>query len=147
KLLEKQLARLDDSHRVPDMSVTMRNGRYVIPVRREGRHAVSGIVHDTSASGATLFVEPPAAVEFGNRIRELEVDERDEVDRILAELTDLARPHRDALAESLGALAELDSLHARAEFADRHEGTAPSFGSPQNGWRTHAGRHPLLLAQ
>jgi len=129
------------------MSVTMRNGRYVIPVRREGRHSVSGIVHDTSASGATLFVEPPAAVEFGNRIRELEVDEREEVDRILGELTDLARPHRDALAETLDVLAEIDSLHARADFADRHDGTAPTFGAPRNGWSIHVGRHPLLLAQ
>src|SRR5213075_119588 len=107
KLLEKQLARLDDSFRVPDMSVTMRNGRYVIPVRREGRSAVNGIVHDTSASGATLFVEPPAAVEFGNRIRELEVEEREEVERVLGELTNTLRPMRDDLASSLDALAEL----------------------------------------
>ena len=81
RLLEKQLARLDDAFRVPDMSVTVRNGRYVIPVRREGRTVVSGIVHDTSATGGTLFIEPPAAVEFGNRIRELEVEERDDARR------------------------------------------------------------------
>src|SRR5439155_4344425 len=96
RLLEKQLSRLDDAFRVPDMSVTMRNGRYVIPVRREGRGAVGGIVHDKSASGATFFVEPPAAVEFGNRIRELEADEREEVERILAELTEQLRPSRDS---------------------------------------------------
>ena len=147
RLLERQLARLDESFRVPDMSVTMRNGRYVIPVRREGRHAVSGIVHDTSASGATLFIEPPAAVEFGNRIRELEVDEREEIDRILAELTDVIRPHGDALASTLDALAELDSLHARADFATRYDTVPPSFGSPRNGWTIHGGRHPLLLSQ
>ena len=147
KILERQLAKLDESLRVPDMSVTVRNGRYVIPVRREGRGAVNGIVHDASASGATLFVEPPAAVEFGNRIRELEAEEREEVERILAELTDHVRPARDALATSVDALAELDSLHARAAFAERWEGIAPSFAAPPERWAIHDGRHPLLLAQ
>ena len=147
KILERQLAKLDESLRVPDMSVTVRNGRYVIPVRREGRSAVNGIVHDASATGATLFVEPPAAVEFGNRIRELEAEERQEVERILAELTDRVRPSRDALATSIDALTELDSLHARAAFADRWDGIAPAFTSPRERWAIHDGRHPLLLAQ
>jgi DNA mismatch repair protein MutS2 len=147
KILERQLAKLDESVRVPDMSVTVRNGRYVIPIRREGRGAVNGIVHDASASGATLFVEPPAAVEFGNRIRELEAEEREEVDRILAALTDRVRPSRDALAQSLDALAELDSLHARAAYAERWGGTAPSFASPHERWSMLDGRHPLLLGQ
>lgn len=147
RLLEKQLARLDESVRVPDMSVTMRNGRYVIPVRREGRSRVAGIVHDTSASGATLFVEPPAAVEFGNRIRELEVEEREEVERILAELTDQIRPSREALAASLDALAELDALHARASYAAAYECVVPTFSAPSDGWSIRDGRHPLLLAR
>ena len=147
RLLEKQLARLDESYRVPDMSVTVRNGRYVIPVRRDGRSAVSGIVHDASASGATLFIEPPAAVEFGNRIRELEVEEREEVERILAELTELLRPLRDSLVVSLDALAELDSLHARAAFAEAHACVPPAFSAPNEGWAIHEGRHPLLLAR
>ncbi|MEX2177934.1 MAG: endonuclease MutS2 [Gemmatimonadaceae bacterium] len=146
RLLERHLARLDDSLRVPDMSVTMRNGRYVIPVRREGRGSLGGIVHDSSATGATLFVEPPAAVEFGNRIRELESDEREEVQRILAALTELLRPLRDGLMASLDALAELDSLHARAAFADKHACVAPAFRSPGEGWAVRVGRHPLLLA-
>ena len=147
RLLEKQLSRIDESFRVPDMSVTMRNGRYVIPVRREGRHSVSGIVHDTSASGGTLFVEPPAAVEFGNHIRELEADEHEEVERILAELTELVRPRRDQLAETLDALAEIDSLHARAEFAARYECDPIAFADAGATWSIHDGRHPLLLAQ
>src|SRR5207248_3471333 len=71
KILEREMARLEPHHRVADMSVTMRNGRYVIPVRRGGQISAGGIVHGTSASGGTLFVEPPAAVEFGNRMREL----------------------------------------------------------------------------
>ena len=147
KLLERQLAKLDEAIRVPDMSITMRNGRYVIPVRREGRGSVSGIVHDTSASGGTLFIEPPAAVEFGNRIRELEAEEREEVERILAELTDLVRPLREALLESIAALTEIDSLHARAAYAERIGGIAPVFVSPADGWVIHDGRHPLLLTQ
>ena len=147
RLLEKQLARLDESFRVPDMSVTIRGGRYVIPVRREGRSALGGIVHDTSSSGATLFVEPPAAVEFGNRIRELEAEEREEVDRILAELTEQIRPRRDEMLASLDALVELDSLYARAVFAIKHECIAPAFSAPAEGWAIHDGRHPLLLTR
>ena len=147
RILEKQLARLDESMRVPDMSVTVRNGRYVIPVRREARGKVGGIVQDSSASGATLFIEPPAAVDFGNRIRELEADEREEVDRVLAELTDQVRPSRDALASSLDALAELDALHARAAYASARDCVAPTFVSPAESWAIHEGRHPLLLAR
>src|SRR5205085_382282 len=123
------------------------NGRYVIPVRREGRATVGGIVHDTSASGATLFVEPPAAVEFGNRIRELEADERDEIDRVLRELTELIRPLAASLAESLDALAELDSLYARATFAAVYDGAPPTLAQPRERWMIRDGRHPLLLAR
>lgn len=147
RLLEKQLARLDESYRVPDMSVTVRNGRYVIPVRREGRSSVGGIVQDSSASGATLFIEPPAAVEFGNRIRELEAEEREEIERILAELTDLLRPRRESLATAVDALAELDSLHARASYAATYDAAVPTFSQPAEGWSIQEGRHPLLLAR
>ena len=147
KLLERQLAKLDESVRVADMSVTVRNGRYVIPVRREGRGSVAGIVHDTSASGGTLFVEPQAAVEFGNRIRDLEFEERSEVDRILRELTEHIRPHRVAATDSLDALAELDTLHARAAYAGEVRAFSPVFTSPSEGWSIVDGRHPLLLAR
>lgn len=147
RLLEKQLARLDESLRVSDMSVTIRNGRYVIPVRREGRATVGGIVHDASSSGATLFIEPPAALEFGNRIRELEAAEREEVERVLVELTEQIRPSRDALVASLEALAELDSLHARAAYAIALECFTPSFTAPGEAWIIPDGRHPLLLAR
>jgi DNA mismatch repair protein MutS2 len=95
KLLERAMAKLDQHQRVADMSVTVRNGRYVIPVRREALSAVGGIVHDASQTGGTLFVEPPAAVEAGNRIRELQSDEIEEIERILAELTEQIRPHRE----------------------------------------------------
>jgi len=74
QLLERAMAKLEPHQRVADMSVTVRNGRYVIPVRREGRAAIGGIVHDESATRGTVFVEPPAAIEFGNRIRTLEAE-------------------------------------------------------------------------
>jgi DNA mismatch repair protein MutS2 len=147
RILEAAMARLESHHRVQDASVTVRGGRYVIPVRREGRTVVGGIVHDVSASGATLFVEPPAAVEFGNRIRELEVEEGEEVERILAELTERLRPRRDELAASLDALAELDGLYARARFAAEFSGSTPGYGPARAGFHIIDGRHPLLLAK
>ncbi len=147
RLLEKLIGGLESHHRVDDGSVTMRNGRWVIPVRREGRVVVGGIVHDTSATGATVFVEPPAAVEFGNRIRELEYAEIREVERILAETTDAIRPRADELIATLDALIELDAIVARARFADRHRCWPATLQSPADGLAIVDGRHPLLVAQ
>ena len=147
RLLERVMAKLEVHQAVPDMSVTVRNGRYVIPVRRDARGAVGGIVHDTSGTGATLFVEPPAAVEFGNRIREMEAEEAEEVDRILRELTERVRPHRQELLDALDALVELDTLYARAGFG-RDFGCAPvDLARPGEGFVVREGRHPLLMAQ
>jgi DNA mismatch repair protein MutS2 len=147
RLLERIMERLDAHHRVSDMSVTVRDGRYVIPVRREGRGSVGGLVHGASATGATLFVEPPAAIEFGNRIRELEAEEREEVERVLRELTDSLRPHRESLIESTDALAALDALFARARFALEFRCLGTTLVSASDGFVIHDGRHPLLLAQ
>lgn len=147
QLLERAMARLEPHQRVADASVTVRNNRYVIPVRREARGTVGGIVHDESATRNTLFVEPPAAVEFGNRIRELEAEERAEVDRILIELTDAIRPLREPMAVALDALVELDSLHARARFAAELACSPSAFSSPADGFAIRNGRHPLLLAR
>jgi DNA mismatch repair protein MutS2 len=146
RLLERFMSRLDPAQQVADGSVTMRNGRYVIPVRRAG-HSLGGIVHDTSSTGATLFVEPPAAVEAGNRIRELEAEEFREVERVLHELTDNLRPLQGALADTLDALAELDALAARARYAIDYGCATPVLAVPGTGLRIRNGRHPLLLAQ
>ncbi|HMI58552.1 MAG TPA: endonuclease MutS2 [Gemmatimonadaceae bacterium] len=147
QLLERAMAKLDANQRVPDMSVTMRNGRYVIPVRREGRAAIGGIVHDESATRGTVFVEPPAAIEFGNRIRALEAEEREEVERILAELTESLRPLREQMVASLEALVVLDTLYARARFAEEL-GCAPAdFVPAHEGFSLRDARHPLLLAR
>ena len=147
RILERVMERLDPQHRVSDMSVTMRNGRFVIPVRRGGSAIAGGIVHDTSASGATVFVEPPAAIEFGNRMRELESDEIEEVERILLELTDELRPRREEIIASLEALVELDSLFARARFAEAFACSPATLVPARGGFDIRNGRHPLLLAQ
>jgi len=145
--LQAFVAALPERIRVPDASVSVREGRYVIPIRREGRSEVGGIVHDESATGGTLFVEPPIAIELMNRLRELELAEAREVQRILRELTALLRPHRDGLAESLEALVAIDSLYARARYALEHDGRRPELlpaGSEE--YRVVEGYHPLLLA-
>jgi DNA mismatch repair protein MutS2 len=141
------MAGLESHQQVPDMSVTVRNGRYVIPIRREAKRAVAGIVQDASATGATLFVEPPAAVEAGNRIRELEAEERRETDRILRDLTETLRPIRDSLVTGHVALVDFDTLYARARYANEFACHPVELGSPAEGFVIHEGRHPLLIAQ
>ena len=147
RLLEREMARLEPHHQVSDLSVTMRNGRWVMPMRREARGYVGGIVHDASGTGATIFVEPPAAVEFGNRVRELEIEEQREEERVLRELTDTLRPHAPALRGAWDALVALDSLQARARYALECHCAPVEVGDPADGVRIIDGRHPLLLAR
>ncbi|MDQ6719119.1 MAG: endonuclease MutS2 [Gemmatimonadota bacterium] len=147
KLLEKTMASLEPHQRVNDMSVTLRNGRYVIPVRRDAKDTIGGIVHDASSTGGTLFVEPPAAVAAGNRIRELESEEISEIDRILAELTETARPSAEVMSLALEALVELDSLVARARYAQDVAAGSVDFSPAAKGFAITQGRHPLLVAQ
>ena len=146
-LLERAMSRIEPQWQVSDMSVTVRNGRYVIPVRAGGRSSLGGIVHDTSNSGGTVFVEPPAAIEFGNRIRELEVEETREVERILHELTERLRPLRDGMLGALDALVALDALYARARWAQEFGCHPFELAHPSEGFAIREGRHPLLLAQ
>ncbi len=145
--LTEYAASLPAHHQVPDGSVSVRDGRYVIPVRREGRGEVGGIIHGESQTGATLFVEPPAAIEMMNRLRELEGEEGREVQRILLELTSRLRPHADALAGSLDALTRLDTVHARARYALSVDGHVPEILPTGRGVEIVQGRHPVLLAK
>jgi DNA mismatch repair protein MutS2 len=147
RTLERLMAKLEPHEQVTDASVTVRNGRYVIPVRRGAQTALGGLVHDASASGATLFVEPPAAIAAANRIRELEAAIVAEVDRILHELTDRARPHAAVLADTHEALTLLDALAARARYAQDFGCGAIRFATPRETLVVRDGRHPLLLAQ
>jgi DNA mismatch repair protein MutS2 len=145
--LTRYMGTLPPQHQVSDASVTVREGRYVIPVRREGRGEVGGIVHDESGTGATLFIEPPVAVEMMNRLRELEAEEAREVLRILRALTARLRPLRPELMAALDALVRLDSLVARARYALRVDGRAPRMLPPgTEDYEVVRGYHPLLLA-
>ena len=145
--LEQYMATLPERFQVQDASVTVREGRYVIPVRREGRSEVGGLVHDESATGGTLFVEPPVALDLMNRLRELELAEQREVLRILRELTDVLRPHREELRATLDAMIALDSLHARARYALEYNGRRPELlARGTREYRVVEAYHPLLLA-
>jgi DNA mismatch repair protein MutS2 len=106
-----------------DPIITLRNGRYVVPVKSEARSRVKGIVHDTSGSGSTLFVEPLVAVELGNAWREAQVAEREEIERILDELSALVAANAIALRETLSALARFDFWAAKASLAADLDGT------------------------
>jgi DNA mismatch repair protein MutS2 len=144
--LEAYLGTLPERFVVPDASVTIRDGRYVIPLRREGRGEVGGIVHDESQTGATLYVEPPVSLELMNRVRDLEREEAREIRRVLGDLTDRLRPSRDALVGALTALADFDSLSARARVAHAWKGVSPTFAESAGGSLSiRGGRHPLLV--
>lgn len=146
--LQAYLATLPERIRVADASISIRDGRYVIPIRREGRSEVGGLVHDESATGATLFVEPPLAIELMNRLRELELAEAREVQRILRELTDRLRPYHTELVDTLAALVELDSLYARARYALQYDCRRPEIlPAGAEGYVVNRGYHPLLLAR
>jgi DNA mismatch repair protein MutS2 len=144
--LQQYVSTLPSRFQVTDASVTMRDGRYVIPIRREGRGEVGGLVHDESATGHTLFVEPPIAIDLMNRLRELEIAEAREVHRILRELTDAVRPSRDAVAGAFEALIETDSLFARARYALHVNGHRPEIDATGASLELVHVRHPLLLA-
>ena len=145
--LEAFIATLPGRYQVADASVSVREGRYVIPVRKEGRADVGGLVHDESATGGTLFIEPPVAIDLMNRLRELELAENREVLRILRELTDLLRPHESEIRESFEALIELDAIYARARYALQHGGFKPKMiDAGTEFFAVNNGYHPLLLA-
>jgi DNA mismatch repair protein MutS2 len=147
--LERYVRQLPERLQVTDASVTLRAGRYCVPIRREGMSQVGGIVHDESATHRTVFVEPPEAIEAMNRIAELEREEVRETQRVLRELTGLLRPESSALMQSLLALAYADSLYARARYALEHGGCRPLVETEEGSagsvaYQAVDARHPLL---
>ena len=129
-----------------DRFVTVRHGRYVLPLRAESRGRLRGIVHDRSQSGQTLFVEPEAMVDANNDLVALERDEQAETARILAELTDAVRAQREPLAALVETLGALDSVFARAHLAERMGASRPAIDRDGR-VDLKAARHPLLLSQ
>ncbi len=126
-----------------DSIVTMREGRYVIPVKQENRGSVPGLVHDMSSSGATVFIEPMAVVELNNQLRELEIKEREEIERILAELSNLVATEATSIAYNEKVLKELDFIFAKGKLALEMKATRPILND--KGYiNIKKGRHPLL---
>ncbi len=130
--------------------ITMRNGRYVIPIKAEHRGRIKGIVHDQSSSGATLFIEPLATVEINNQIRELELEEEEEIHRILSEVTALIGSEADHIVWTVEALAALDAAFAKAKYAGELRASPPElvdfdpYRTPGSTIRLYSARHPLL---
>ncbi|HEV3253808.1 MAG TPA: Smr/MutS family protein [Candidatus Acidoferrales bacterium] len=123
--------------------VTLRNDRFVIPVRASDRRAVPGVVHGASATGQTVFVEPLATIDMNNRLVQLAEDEAVEIARILTELTERLRLERGPLAFAAATVAELDSVFARARFAREFDATLPEF-SVGSALFLEAARNPVL---
>jgi DNA mismatch repair protein MutS2 len=144
--LERLLGGSDAERIFADRYVTVRHGRYVVPVRAEARARVPGIVHDRSQSGQTLFVEPANTVEANNDLVQLAREEEAEIARLLAGLTDAVRARVDDLAFALATVAELDWIACRAQLAERMGATPPIVDEGRT-VALRAARHPLLLAQ
>lgn len=126
-----------------DSIITMRNGRYCLPVKAEYRSSFHGMLHDQSSTGSTLFIEPAAVVKLNNEIRELEIKEQEEIDKILADLSNLAAEQAFFLEQNYRILSELDFIFARAMLSKQMRGTEPRF--PEEGYiEIKHGRHPLI---
>lgn len=123
--------------------ITQRNGRYVVPVKNEYRNEVAGLVHDTSASGATVFIEPMAVVEANNEIRVLQTKEREEIERILADLSAAAGDFAQSIKDSYECALELNLIFAKAQYAYKTK-AAPPILNDKGIVNLRAARHPLI---
>jgi len=141
--LEAILGALDQTERAPDAGVTVRGGRYVIPVRGTARARVGGIIHDESATRSTVFLEPPEAIELGNALREHEAEEQREVLKVLRDLTELLRPVGEEITATWEMCIAFDDLCARARYAVEVNGFPPTIATGPLEIRN--GRHPLLV--
>ncbi len=126
-----------------DNVITMRNGRYCVPVKSEYRSQVPGMMHDESGSGSTVFIEPMSVVKLNNEIRQLEIDEQKEIEVILANLSTLAADHTAALETDLMVLSHLDFVFAKAQLAREMDASRPNFNDRKY-INIKKGRHPLL---
>ncbi len=145
-VLRRVLARAVEEG-IIDSSATpaMRDGRLVLPISPMHKRKMPGIVHDESATGKTIFIEPAEVVEVNNRMRELEMEERREINRILIATASLIRPHIPGLLSTAAVIGQLDFIHAKARYAQKVGGKMPRLSDgPDLEWY-HA-RHPVMLA-
>ena len=126
-----------------DAVITMRNNRYCIPVKAEYKSQVSGMVHDQSATGSTFFIEPAAVVNLNNQLKELDLQEQEEIEHILAELSARAAAHTVELADNQKVMTLLDFIFAKAKLAMDQNATEPIFHK-DHVINIRKGRHPLL---
>ena len=129
-----------------DPVITMRDGRYCLPVKAEHKNQVSGMVHDQSSTGSTLFIEPMAIIKLNNELRELEIQEQKEIEAVLADLSNQLIPYLEDLAANQSVLAQLDFIFARAALSRHYKCSEPAFNT--KGYiNIKDGRHPLLDPQ
>jgi DNA mismatch repair protein MutS2 len=126
--------------------ITVRDDRYVLPLKPNFRQSLKGVVHGQSGSRSTLFVEPLEILEQNNRLAELRMEEREEVERILRELTSIMNREADAVEDTIEALAGLDAVHARARFGIEYKGSVPALSTDRT-IRLRASKHPLLAVK
>ena len=126
-----------------DAVITMRDGRYCLPVKAEAKSQIPGMVHDQSSSGSTLFIEPMAVVNLNNEYKELLLKEKDEIEKILENLSNLTANFSEQIATDYTILAELDFIFAKAAYAQTYNGVAPTFNN-EGYLHIKKGRHPLL---
>jgi len=131
---------------IQEQVITVRDDRYVLPLKPNFRQSLKGIVHGQSGSRSTLFVEPLEIFDQNNRLAELRMEEREEVERILRELTSLLTDEAEAIEDTLEALAGIDAVYARARFGIEYGGTVPSLSAHRNIF-FRASRHPLLAVK
>lgn len=137
-------ARLSSSREyLTDAVITLRDGRYCLPVKAEYKSKVPGIVHDTSSTGLTLFIEPMAVVNLNNELRELAGEELKEIERILSELSSSLMPYTDTIADNIKLLKKLDMIFAKALYSNDIDGTEPKFSRDKSIDFKEA-RHPLI---
>ena len=126
-----------------DAVITMRNGRYCVPVKAEYKGQVPGMIHDQSSTGSTLFIEPMAIVKLNNELRELELQEQKAIEAVLAELSNAAAAENENIADNFRILTRLDFIFARAMLSKSYNGTEPVFNEKGH-INIKKGRHPLL---
>lgn len=143
--LQKIISSPSYAKALQDPIITTRSERYVVPVKTEFKNAVPGLVHDVSSSGATLFVEPMAAVKANNELRELRAREKAEIERILAELSADCAEHSDDISRDYDLLVQLDLIFAKARLSYALDAVEPEISKREI--RLHKARHPLLAKE